>query len=134
MGILSLCTFRPCSRLGRVTGLTPKTPLRETTPEQRARSARTFWIILVGFVTLVGAAVAYAAWGGRQVRDYGQAVYAAATRTPPQTAVSYDVPCAQVLPGVAAPGRVQSCVAEFRSGQVAVVLSAEGGRQYRVPR
>lgn len=117
-----------------MTGLNPKLPPREMTPEERKRSVRTFWIILLGFVTLVGAAIAYASWGGRQVRDYGQAVYAAATRTPPQTGASYDVPCAQVLPGVTAPGHIQSCVAKISDGQVAVVLSTDGGRQYRVPR
>jgi hypothetical protein len=117
-----------------VTGLNPKLPPREVTPEERARSARTFWMILLGFVTLVSAATAYVAWGGRQVRDYGQAVYTAALQAPPQTGVSYDVPCAQVLPARSAPGSVQSCVAEVRGGQVAVVLSTGSGRQYRVPR
>ncbi|MFC5847801.1 hypothetical protein [Deinococcus petrolearius] len=117
-----------------MTGLTPQLPPREVTPQERARSVRTFWIILLGFVTLVGAAIAYAAWGGRQMRDYGQAVYAAATRTPPAAGVSYDVPCAQVLPGRAAPKGVRSCVVGVRGGEVAVVLATEGGREYRMPR
>lgn len=117
-----------------MTGLTPQLPPRDVTPEERARSARTFWIILLGFVTLVGAAVAYAAWGGRQVRDYGQAVYAAATQVPPSAGVAYDLPCAQVLPGRAAPASVTGCVAQVRDGRVAVVLSTSGGRQYRVVR
>lgn len=111
-----------------------KLPLREVTPEERARSARTFWIILLGFVTLVGGAIAYAAWGGRQVRDYGQAVYVAATRAPLQTGASYDVPCGQVLPDRAAPRGVQSCVVGVRDGQVSVLVSTESGRQYRLPR
>lgn len=117
-----------------MTGLTPQLPPREVTPQERARSVRTFWIILLGFVTLVGAAIAYTAWGGRQVRDYGQAVYAAATQAPPSAGVSYDVPCTQVLPGRAAPNGVRSCVVGVRDGQVTVALSTEGGREYRVPR
>lgn len=112
-----------------VTSLDPKRPLREPTPEERARAARLVWLIVLGLPTVVGVMVAYLTWGGRQVRDYGREVIGAVQQNSGDV-VKGGEDCGKIVPGV--PRGVQSCRVERVEGGVLVTLSMAGGRQYQV--
>ena len=112
--------------------LNPNQPVREVTPEERKRSVRMFWLILLLFPVVVGVMVAYLSVKGRQVRDYGQAVLqeVAARPQPLQGAA----PCSE-LSQRRAPAMVQACtVSKGPGGKLQVVLRVEGDRQYRLSR
>lgn len=116
-----------------MTSLDPKQPLREPTPEERARAARMVWLIVLGVPTMVGVMVAYLTFNGRQVRDYGRAVMQAVQNSPSANLGTSPEECGKVLPGVAVPSGVQSCrVERLHDGGLLVTLTVDGGRQYQV--
>lgn len=108
----------------------PREPLREITPQERARIARTFVLLLIGFLAAVGVMVAYLSAGGRAARDYGDAVLRAAPSASSAPGTSGRQDCRTVLPG-RVPRTVQSCVVEYTPRQIEVVVQVEGNRQYR---
>lgn len=105
-------------------------PQREVTPEESKSSARTFWLILLAFPTLVGAILAFFAFQGREVRTYGQAVLAAAQQHFDPSA-SYSSDCTEYL-NKPVPQGVQECKVQAVNGQAEVVIKTERGQQYRV--
>lgn len=110
----------------------PAPPLREVTPEQRRRTARTFWLILLGFVAGIALLVATLSWQGRVAREYARDVLAAAQATRPSPDGSSARKCVEVRPG-ALPRGVLDCDVSVTRGRPQVVLQLEGGRQYRLP-
>lgn len=111
----------------------PGAPLREITPEQRRRTARTFWLILLAFVAGIGLLVAALSWQGRAAREYAQDVLEAVQATNPSPNVSYTQKCTEARPGALPPG-VLDCNVSVRAGQAQIVLSLEGSRRYTLPR
>lgn len=108
-------------------------PQREVTPEMRKRTARTFWLILLAFVTGIGVMVATLAWQGRTARDYAQAVRSAVVAANPSPNVGYTVACDQVRPGPL-PRGVESCEVSVAGGEVSVKLAFQGGREFTLSR
>lgn len=108
-------------------------PQREVTPEMRQRTARTFWLILLAFVTGIGMMVAVLAWQGRGARDYARSVREAVLAGNPSPNASYSVGCGQVKPGALPPG-VTSCEVKVLAGAVSVHLVYEGGRTFTLGR
>ena len=112
---------------------TPASPLREITPEQRRRTARTFWLILLAFVAGIAMLVAALSWQGRAAREYAKDVLEAVQATKPSPNVSYTQKCAQARPA-ALPAGVLDCDVSVKSGQAQVTLQLEGNRRYTLPR
>lgn len=106
-------------------------PVREITPEQRQRSQRTFWLILLAVVAGVGLIVAVLSVAGRAARNYGLEAARAAQTTSLSEHLSYDQKCRD-LTGKPLPRGVLDCTVEVRQGQVEAVVQVEGDRQYRV--
>lgn len=102
-------------------------PLRDITPEQRARAQRSFLWILVAFVSAIGLIVAVLSLGGRAARNYGLE----AARAAQQAHLASDQKCRD-LTGKPLPRGVLDCTVEVRQGQVEAVVQVEGDRQYRV--
>ncbi|PNY82432.1 hypothetical protein [Deinococcus koreensis] len=109
----------------------PSAPLREVTPEQRRRTARTFWLILLAFVAGIGMLVAALSWQGRAAREYAGDVLEVVQATKPSPNVSYTQKCLEARPG-ALPSGVLDCDVRVRQGRALVTLQLEGGRQYRL--
>ena len=107
----------------------PREPLREITPKERARIARTVALLLLGFFAAVGVMVAYLSVQSRAARDYGDAVLQAA-RQNPSAVTGERQDCRTLRPG-SFPGSVESCVIERTPGGLEVVVRLEGNRQYR---
>ncbi|MBB5375515.1 hypothetical protein HNQ07_000959 [Deinococcus metalli] len=103
-------------------------PQREVTPELRRRTARTFWLILLAFVTGIGMMVAALAWQGRGASDYARSVRDAVVAGKPSPNASYSVGCGSVKAGPL-PRGVTSCEVRVDGGQVGVHLVFEGGRE-----
>lgn len=112
---------------------TPASPLREITPGERRRTARTFWLILLAFVAGIAMLVAALSWQGRAAREYAQDVLEAVQATKPSSNVSYTQKCAQALPA-ALPAGVLDCDVSVQGGQAQVTLQLEGNRRYTLPR
>lgn len=108
--------------------MTTPPPLREVTPEERQRTARTFVLILLAFFGGIGVMVAVLSIQGRAAREYGQMVLAAA----PQPLPAKPLPCAQVLPDKAVPPNIESCTLQTEGGKALVVVQVEGDKQYQV--
>ncbi len=105
-------------------------PLREVTPEERRRSARTFWTILLLFPTLIGLMLAVFAYQGKSVRDYGQGVLREVAARPQPFRGSAN--CAEVAKATA-PAAVKACtVSADQAGHLNVVVTTRRGQQYRV--
>lgn len=109
----------------------PTPPLREVTPEERKRSGRMFWLILLLFPMIVGVMVAYLSFGGRQMRDYGQAVLAAAKQQKFDPTASYNSDCTEYLKNPVPQG-VQECKVQVINGQAEVIIKNDRGQQYRI--
>ncbi len=108
-------------------------PQREITPEERRRTARTFWLILLGFFAGIGMLVAALAWQGKDARDYARSVREAVLAGEPSPNASYSVGCGQVKPGPL-PRGLTDCDVQVLAGAVSVHLSFEGGREYLLSR
>lgn len=57
---------------------------REVTPEERRRSARTFWFILLLFPSVIGLMITFLSLQGRELRSYVKEAMAAAHARPPE--------------------------------------------------
>lgn len=106
-------------------------PQREVTPEERKRSTRMFWVILLLFPMAVGVMVAYLSVKGRQIRDYGQEVLAAAQLQHFDQAASYFVSCAEYLKKPLPQG-VAECKVQVVNGQPQVEIQNDRGQQYQI--
>ncbi|WP_229843942.1 hypothetical protein [Deinococcus indicus] len=106
--------------------------VREVTPELRARTARTFGLVVLGFVAGIALMVAVLSAQGRALREYAVRVQSAVLATGPSVNVSYGQPCVDALPG-ALPSGVLSCDVQVEGGQVSVLMQLERERQFRLP-
>lgn len=106
--------------------------VREVTPELRARTARTFGLVVMGFVAGIALMVAVLSAQGRALREYAVRVQSAVLATGPSVNVSYGQPCVDALPG-ALPSGVLSCDVQVEGGQVSVLMQLERERQFRLP-
>lgn len=106
--------------------------VREVTPEMRARTARTFGLVVLGFVAGIALMVAVLSAQGRALREYAVRVQSAVLATGPSVNVSYGQPCVDALPG-ALPSGVLSCDVQGEGGQVSVLMQLERERQFRLP-
>lgn len=105
-------------------------PQREVTPEERRRSVRMFWMILLLFPTLIGVGLAVFAFQGRGMRDYGQAVLREVSARPQPFHGSAE--CAEVA-AATKPAGVKTCtVSATPGGGLNVVIDTERGQQYRL--
>ncbi|MFC6748803.1 hypothetical protein [Deinococcus aquaticus] len=105
--------------------------VREVTPEMRARTARTFGLVILGFVAGIALMVAVLSAQGRALREYAVRVQTAVLATGPSVNVSYGQPCVDALPG-ALPSGVLSCDVQVSSGQVSVLMQLERDREFRL--
>ncbi|QFP77503.1 hypothetical protein [Deinococcus sp. AJ005] len=105
--------------------------LRDITPAERGRAARSFYWILGAFVLGIGVIVATLAVQSKAARDYGQRVVQAVQATKPSENASYGLKCVTALPG-ALPRGILDCDVTVDRGKVGVVLQAEGDKQYRL--
>ncbi|MGM9319989.1 hypothetical protein [Deinococcus aquaticus] len=105
--------------------------VREVTPEMRARTARTFGLVVLGFVAGIALMVAVLSAQGRALREYAVRVQSAVLATGPSVNVSYGQPCVDALPG-ALPSGVLSCDVQVSSGQVSVLMQLERDREFRL--
>lgn len=105
--------------------------VREVTPEMRARTARTFGLVILGFVAGIALMVAVLSAQGRALREYAVRVQSAVLATGPSVNVSYGQPCVDALPG-ALPSGVLSCDVQVSSGQVSVLMQLERDREFRL--
>lgn len=112
--------------------LNPNAPQRDMTPQERQRSVKTFWLILLLLPTVIGTMVAYLSVKGRQVRDYGQSVIQAVQSSSSKIAGPTDCTAIQQLK--TPPRSVKSCTVVPEKGGLVVTLNMENGQQYRVTR
>lgn len=108
-------------------------PQREVTPEERRRTARTFWLILLGFFAGIGMLVAVLAWQGKEARDYARSVREAVLAGGRSADAPFTVGCEQVKPGPL-PRGVTACEVQVVAAAVGVHLTFEGGRESLVNR
>ncbi|WP_343759642.1 hypothetical protein [Deinococcus depolymerans] len=106
--------------------------VREVTPELRARTARTFGLVILGFVAGIALMVAVLSAQGRALREYAVRVQAAVLATGPSVNVSYGQKCVDALPG-ALPSGVLDCDVQVAGGRVSVLMQLERERQFRLP-
>lgn len=106
-------------------------PQREVTPEERKRSTRMFWAILLLFPMLVGVMVAYLSVKGRQIRDYGHTVLAATSQQKFDPTASIFSNCSEFLKDPLPKG-VQECKVQVMNGQATVIIQNDRGQQYQI--